>query len=195
MLHPCSSVASVSIRSFRPTEPPTVDAARALAYRVVMDAALPRPRNESAGILLYRRGPDGLEVLLAHPGGPYWRRRDEGAWTLPKGGLAAEESAEAAARREFEEELGQPALGPLRPLGRIRQRGGKWVTGFALQGEFDVATLRSNLYECEWPPRSGRIERFPEVDRAAWYGLEEARRKLLPSQLPLLERLATLLGP
>jgi len=131
-------------------------------------------------------------VLLAHPGGPFWRRRDLGAWTLPKGGIVAGESAEAAARREFEEELGQPALGELLPLGRIRQRGGKWVTGFALRGEFDVTTLTSNLFECEWPPRSGRIERFPEIDRAGWFDLPTARLKLLPSQLPLLERLVTL---
>lgn len=151
-------------------------------------------RNESAGILLYREHDGVLQVLLAHPGGPYWRRRDEGAWTLPKGGIQAGESPEAAARREFEEELGLAARGALQPLGRIRQRGGKWVTGFALRGEFDVAQLSSNLFECEWPPRSGRIERFPEIDRAAWFDLPQARLKLLPSQLPLLERLGSLLS-
>lgn len=151
-------------------------------------------RNESAGILLYREHDGALQVLLAHPGGPFWRRRDEGAWTLPKGGIVSGESTEAAARREFEEELGQPALGELLPLGRIRQRGGKWVTGFALRGEFDVAGLSSNLFEFEWPPRSGRIERFPEIDRAEWFDLPAARLKLLPSQLPLLERLQSLLS-
>lgn len=150
-------------------------------------------RNESAGILLHRERDGALQVLLAHPGGPFWRRRDESAWTLPKGGIVAGETAEAAARREFEEELGQPARGELLLLGRIRQRGGKWVTGYALRGEFDVTALSSNLFECEWPPRSGRIERFPEIDRAAWFDLASARRKLLPSQLPLLERLETLL--
>jgi predicted NUDIX family NTP pyrophosphohydrolase len=158
------------------------------------DVATPGPRKESAGILLHRRRDGVLEVLLAHPGGPYWRARDEGAWTLPKGGIGAGESAEQAARREFEEELGAPALGELLPLGKVRQRGGKWVTGFALAGEFDVATLESNLFAFEWPPRSGRFEHFPEVDRAAWFALPEARRKLLPGQLPLLERLAELLG-
>jgi predicted NUDIX family NTP pyrophosphohydrolase len=151
-------------------------------------------RNESAGILLYREHAGALQVLLAHPGGPFWRRRDLGAWTLPKGGIVTGESPEAAARREFEEELGQPAVGELLPLGRIRQRGGKWVTGYALRGEFDVTALSSNLFEFEWPPRSGRVERFPEIDRAAWFDLTTARLKLLPSQLPLLEQLASLLS-
>lgn len=153
-----------------------------------------RPRAESAGILLWRLHEGTLQVLLAHPGGPYWRNRDDGAWTLPKGGLVDGEDAESAARREFEEELGQPAHGPLAPLGTVRQRGGKRVTGFALRGDFDVAGLRSNNFDCEWPPRSGRLESFPEIDRAAWFDPDTARRKLLPSQLPLLERLLELLA-
>ena len=152
-------------------------------------------RNESAGILLYREHDGVLQVLLAHPGGPYWRRRDEGAWTLPKGGIQAGESPEAAARREFEEELGLPPRGALQPLGRIRQRGGKWVTGFALRGEFDVAQLASNLFECEWPPRSGHRLTVPEVDRFAWVRPEEAAVKLNPAQVPFVERLVRHVRP
>ena len=150
--------------------------------------------QESAGVLLYRRRPGGLEVLLAHPGGPYWRTRDEGAWTIPKGGLAAGETAEAAARREFEEELGLPLDLPLVPLPRVRQRGGKWVIAFAGEGDFDVTALRSNLFSVEWPPRSGRRMEFPEVDRAAWLDLGEARRRILPGQAPLLDALEKLLA-
>lgn len=150
--------------------------------------------NESAGILMYKRQGDAIQVLLAHPGGPFWRRRDEGAWTIPKGEPAAGETAEAAARREFEEELGTAPAGPLQPLGRIRQRGGKWVAAFALQGDFDVAGLRSNTCEMEWPPRSGRFASFPEVDRAGWFAVDRARRAILPSQAALLDRLLALLG-
>ncbi|MEI7037143.1 NUDIX domain-containing protein [Fulvimonas yonginensis] len=148
----------------------------------------------SAGILLYRLTGGRPEVLLAHPGGPFWRRRDDAAWTLPKGEPAPGENAEAAARREFAEELGTPAAGPLRPLGRLRQKGGKWVEAFALEGEFEPAHLRSNLFELEWPPRSGRRASFPEIDRVAWFALDQARSKILPSQAPLLDRLAALLG-
>jgi predicted NUDIX family NTP pyrophosphohydrolase len=143
----------------------------------------------SAGILMYRRSPGGRQVLLAHPGGPFWRRRDEGAWMLPKGELLPGESAETAARREFEEELGAPAVGPLRPLGCLRQRGGKWVEAFALEGDFDPAALRSNLFEMEWPPHSGRRAGFPEIDRVAWFAPAQARGKILPSQAELLDRL------
>jgi predicted NUDIX family NTP pyrophosphohydrolase len=142
----------------------------------------------SAGILMYRLH-EGLQVLLAHPGGPFWRRRDEGAWMLPKGELLPGEDAEAAARREFEEELGVPAIGPLQALGRLRQRGGKWVEAFALQGDFDPDSLRSNLFELEWPPRSGRRMAFPEIDRVGWFTLAQARTKILPSQAELLDRL------
>jgi predicted NUDIX family NTP pyrophosphohydrolase len=146
----------------------------------------------SAGILLYRNGPDGTEVLLVHPGGPFWSRRDDGAWSIPKGLVAPGEPVEAAARREFAEELGIPAEGPLRSLGEVRQAGGKRVEAFALEGAFDPATLRSNTFELEWPPHSGRMARFPEVDRAAWFGLPLARTKILAGQLPLLDRLAAL---
>ena len=146
----------------------------------------------SAGVLLYRHAGDRLEVLLAHPGGPFWERRDAGAWTLPKGLVEPGETPEVAARRELAEELGCAPPGELRPLGRIRQRSGKWVVGFALEGDFDPAGLRSNEFELEWPPRSGQLRRFPEVDRAQWFGIEEARARILPAQSPLLDRLLAL---
>jgi predicted NUDIX family NTP pyrophosphohydrolase len=149
--------------------------------------------QESAGVLLYRRRDGVLQVLLAHPGGPFWRTRDEGAWTVPKGAIDAGESPEAAARREFEEEMGTPVTGELQPLPRVRQRGGKWVEAFAVEGDFDVSTLRSNTFETEWPPRSGRNTTFPEVDRAEWLDLDIARRKILPGQAALLDHLEALL--
>lgn len=148
----------------------------------------------SAGILLYRKRPDGLHVLLAHPGGPFWHTRDEGAWGIPKGGIEDEETPEQAARREFEEELGAPATAPLAPLGRLRQKGGKWVDAFAMEGDFDPAHLNSTMFRMEWPPRSGRYSEFPEVDRAQWFRLDEAQRKMLESQRPLLDRLDTLIN-
>jgi predicted NUDIX family NTP pyrophosphohydrolase len=148
----------------------------------------------SAGILLYRRRGEALEVLLAHPGGPFWTRRVDGAWTIPKGLVDAGETVEAAARREFLEELGAEAVGELMPLGSVRQRSGKHVEAFALEGDFDVATLKSNTFETEWPPRSGRKQTYPEVDRAAWMDLATARVKLLEAQRPLLDRLEAALG-
>lgn len=147
----------------------------------------------SCGILLYRRDPDGLRVLLTHPGGPFWRNRDDGAWTIPKGGPDGDECHEATAMREFEEELGKPVDGALTPLGMIRQKGGKRVHAFAVEGDFDVAKVRSNLFACEWPPKSGRVQAFPEVDRAEWFTLDQARTKLLASQCDLLDRLDALL--
>ena len=132
-------------------------------------------------------------VLLAHPGGPFWQRRDDGAWTIPKGLIAEGETAEAAARREFAEELGIEAEGMLVPLGTVKQRGGKEVEAFALESDFDPAGLRSNLFEMEWPPRSGRRQSFPEIDRVAWMDPVEARRKIIDGQRPLLDRLETLL--
>jgi predicted NUDIX family NTP pyrophosphohydrolase len=160
--------------------------------RVASNGSRAMPK-ESAGILLYKREGKELMVLLAHPGGPFWRNKDDGAWTIPKGEPAAGESKEAAARRELDEELGCTATGPLQPLGQVRQSGGKWVTAFALEGDFDVATLRSNAFEVEWPPHSGKQETFPEVDRAAWFTLREAHRKILATQAPLLERLVAVL--
>jgi predicted NUDIX family NTP pyrophosphohydrolase len=150
--------------------------------------------QESAGILMYRRRGEALEVLLAHFGGPYWARKDEGAWAIPKGLIEPGETPEEAARREFAEELGTPVEAPLTPLGRIRQKGGKYVEAFALEGDLDAAAIVSNAFTVEWPPRSGRFQSYPEVDRAAWFSLEEARVKMLASQLPLLDLLQTQLA-
>jgi len=143
----------------------------------------------SAGILLYRRVKGELLVLLAHPGGPFWRRKDLGAWSIPKGELAEGEEREAAARREFAEEMGMPAVGALQSLGELRQSGGKRVEVFSLEGDFDVDSLRSNEFRLEWPPHSGRQQSFPEVDRAEWFSIPLAEQKILASQRPFLERL------
>jgi predicted NUDIX family NTP pyrophosphohydrolase len=146
----------------------------------------------SAGILLNRPGP---EVLLVHPGGPFWARKDAGAWSIPKGELDEGEDPRACARREFAEETGtQLPDGALEDLGSVRQKGGKEVRAFAVAGDLDPATVTSNTFELEWPPRSGRMQEFPEIDRAEWFGLEEARTKLNPAQVPFLDRLAALLG-
>jgi predicted NUDIX family NTP pyrophosphohydrolase len=145
--------------------------------------------NVSAGILMYHPSDAGIVVLLVHPGGPFWRGRDLGAWSIPKGELGDAEDAEAAARREFHEELGVKVTGPLRPLGKVRQRGGKIVQAFALEGDLDVSRMCSNDVAIEWPPRSGRIISVPEIDRAAWFAISLARQKILASQRPLLDRL------
>jgi predicted NUDIX family NTP pyrophosphohydrolase len=130
-------------------------------------------------------------VLLVHPGGPFWARRDEGAWSIPKGEYLADEDPEAAARREFEEELGSaPPQAPAEDLGEIRQKGGKLVRAFALEGDLDVERITSNTFALEWPPRSGRTIEVPEVDRAGWFGVSEAGKKMNPAQVELLERLA-----
>lgn len=146
----------------------------------------------SAGLLLYRdrSGVDGLEVLLVHPGGPFWQRKDLGAWSIPKGEVSGAEPLLDAARRELAEETGFSAEGPAIPLGQVRQPGGKIVHAFAVRGDADPAALRSNTFEIEWPPRSGRLRSFPEVDRAAWFDLPEARRRILPAQAAFLDRLA-----
>lgn len=148
--------------------------------------------TESAGILMYRHGKAEILVLLVHPGGPFWRSRDLGVWSIPKGELDHDEDPEAAARREFKEELGMNAIGPLRPLGQVRQRAGKIVHAFALEGTLDVSTVRSNEIEIEWPARSGRTIRVPEIDRAAWFTLPTARQKILAGQQPFLDRLESL---
>jgi predicted NUDIX family NTP pyrophosphohydrolase len=149
----------------------------------------------SAGILAYRKGDGGLEVLLVHPGGPFWRNKDGGAWSIPKGEIDAAEDPEQAARREFAEELGSSAsIGPLQALGEVRQRGGKRVIAFAGEGHFDTAALASNTFDIEWPPRSGRRQTFPEVDRAEWFGIEFARTKILSGQMELLDRLLAIAG-
>ncbi|MBV8686216.1 MAG: NUDIX domain-containing protein [Alphaproteobacteria bacterium] len=149
----------------------------------------------SAGILLYRRGAAGPEVLLVHPGGPFWRGKDEGAWMVPKGGIEAGEESAAAARREFEEELGAMPPGEPRFLCRVRQAGGKWVEAFALEGDFDCAALASNRFTLEYPPRSGLYQDFPEVDEARWFTLDQAAARMLPSQRPILDALAAELAP
>jgi len=143
----------------------------------------------SAGILMYRHGDAGIEVLLVHPGGPFWRNRDLGAWSIPKGELEDGEDPETAARREFAEELGLEASGLLRSLGEVRQRGGKTVLAYALQGTLDAGSARSNQIAIEWPPRSGRMILIPEIDRAEWFALPLARQKILAGQQPFLDRL------
>jgi len=143
----------------------------------------------SAGILMWRRRETGVEVLLVHFGGPLWRNRDAGAWAIPKGMVEPGEALADAARREFEEELGTRPEGEPTPLGRIRQKGGKYVEAFALEGDLDAERIVSNHFTMEWPPRSGRFESFAEVDRAAWFTIAEAREKMLPSQLPILDML------
>lgn len=151
-------------------------------------------RKRSAGILLYRRESGSLRVLLVHPGGPFWKNRDEGAWSIPKGECETGEDTLAAARREFAEELGSEVAGDFVALGDVRQRSGKLVTAFAVEGEFDPQALRSLEFELEWPPKSGKSRNFPEVDRAQWFTLEEARRRILPAQSEFLDRLMALTG-
>jgi predicted NUDIX family NTP pyrophosphohydrolase len=144
---------------------------------------------KSAGVLLYRGGADQLKVLLVHPGGPFWVKRDLGAWSIPKGEIMEGEDPEKAARREFAEELGVAFDGALHLLGEKVQPGGKRIIAYAGEGEIDCAAIRSNSFEIEWPPKSGRRRKFPEVDRAEWFGLEAARDKLLKGQLPFLDLL------
>lgn len=145
----------------------------------------------SAGLLVHRVGPDGVEVLLVHPGGPLWARKDAGAWSIPKGEYVEGDDAETTARREFEEELGLTVPeGTLHPLGEIRQAGGKRVTAFAIEADVDVSVIISNTFETEWPPRSGKRQEFPEVDRAEWFALDEARVRINAGQVPFLDRLA-----
>jgi predicted NUDIX family NTP pyrophosphohydrolase len=147
--------------------------------------------RRSAGILLYRLTSGEPEVLLVHPGGPFWASRDLGAWSIPKGEYGDEEDPRAAAAREFEEELGTapPAREAMLELGEVTQRSGKVVTGFALEGDLDPARVRSNTFAMEWPPRSGRTQQFPEVDRAAWFAPAAAREKLVPAQAEFVDRL------
>ena len=147
--------------------------------------------STSAGLLVFRERDGALEVLLAHMGGPFWARKDEGAWTIPKGELQAGEAPQAGARREYAEELGhEPPAGALLDLGEIRQRAGKRVCAFAVRGDFDPAALRPGTFELEWPPRSGRRQEFAEVDRVAWFDVPTARAKIVKGQAELLDRLA-----
>jgi predicted NUDIX family NTP pyrophosphohydrolase len=160
--------------------------ARLLAWRQRAVAA----RASSAGILLHRRSEFGIEVLLVHPGGPFWARKDLGAWSIPKGELDGDEDPRDCALREFAEETGtRLPRSALEDLGSVRQKSGKLVFAFAVEGEFDPATLASNTFELEWPPRSGRMRAFPEIDRAEWFGLDAARGKLNPAQAEFVDRL------
>lgn len=148
----------------------------------------------SAGVLLYRRpSPGAVEVLIVHPGGPFWARKDDGAWSIPKGMINPGEEELAAARREFGEETGGTADGPAVELGRFRQPAGKVVVAFAVEGDFDLATFRSNSFTMEWPPRSGRMQQFLEADRAAWFTPDAAARKLLAGQAPVIPALLKML--
>lgn len=149
---------------------------------------------QSAGVLLFRHGEDGLEVLLIRPGGPFWRKRDAGAWMIPKGRIEPGEAAADAALREFTEETGAVIDCRPFPLCRVRQAGGKWVEAFAAEGDCDAAEITSNEFEMEWPPRSGRMQRYLEAEEARWMPIGEARRLMLPSQLPMLDALEERVG-
>ena len=146
--------------------------------------------RQSAGLLMYRRRGGGIEVLLVHPGGPFWAKKDQGAWSIPKGEYEPGEDPLAAARREFTEETGIVPEGAFVALAPLRQRSGKIVRAFAIEGDLDPQAIRSNTFVMEWPPRSGRLQEFPEVDRAAWFPLEEAKQKLLEAQVAVIEELA-----
>ncbi len=143
---------------------------------------------------MYRGAGPELAVLLVHPGGPFWAKKDLGAWSIPKGEYADDEDSLDAAQREFAEETGARPRGEFRPLGELVQAGGKHVTAWAVEGDFDPAALVSNSFELEWPPRSGRKRTFPEVDRAAWFSPDDARRKILASQRPFIDRLVKLVS-
>ena len=158
-----------------------------------------RMLTRSAGILLFRRAGPEIEVLLAHPGGPYWKNKDNGAWSIPKGEYADTEDPLAAAKREFTEETGLTLSGDFVSLGQIRQPGGKVVTAWALEGgfdaSFDAVNMHSNTFSMPWPPGSGKLQEFPEIDRAEWFPLKVARRKILKGQAEFLNRLARLQQP
>jgi predicted NUDIX family NTP pyrophosphohydrolase len=152
------------------------------------------PRT-SAGVLLHRRGASGVEVLIGHMGGPFWAHKDDAAWSIPKGEHGPDEDPLAVARREFEEEIGSPVpASDLVPLGQVRQSGGKVLTAWAAEGDLDADATTSNTFSLEWPPHSGRMQEFPEIDRAAWLTVDEARGKLVAGQVPLLDRLLDLLA-
>jgi predicted NUDIX family NTP pyrophosphohydrolase len=147
----------------------------------------------SAGLLLYRQVASGLEVLLVHPGGPFWRNKDEGAWSIPKGEVGDGEEMLEAAKREFQEETGYLPVGPVVPLTPVKLKSGKVVYAWAVEGDFDLAGFKSNTFTMEWPPRSGKMAEFPEVDRAEFFDLETAERKINPGQTAMIHELAGLL--
>ena len=148
----------------------------------------------SAGLLLYRRLESNVQVFLVHPGGPFWAKKDEGAWSLPKGEYAAGEDPLSAARREFTEETSFSMEGEFIPLGELKQPGGKTITAWAIEGDLDPSRLRSNTFTLEWPPKSGRTQEFPEVDRGDWFSLPEAKRMILKGQVDFVDRLASALA-
>ena len=148
----------------------------------------------SAGLLLYRFRDDKLQLFLAHPGGPFWEKKDDGVWSIPKGLYDADEDSLAAARREFHEETGHAIDGDFIPLGELKQKGNKIVHAWAVEGDVDAGQITSNTFAAEWPPKSGQWQQFPEVDRAGWFGVDEARRKILPGQETFIDRLLTVLG-
>jgi predicted NUDIX family NTP pyrophosphohydrolase len=150
--------------------------------------------KDSAGLLMYRFREHRLEFLLVHPGGPFWKKKDAGAWTIPKGEITPGEDALGAALREFEEELGVKPAGPYLPLSPVHQKAGKVVRAWAFAGELEPEKIRSNTFELEWPPRSGKLTQFPEVDRAEFFAFEEATGKINPAQVPLLEECRRLLS-
>ncbi|MGD0618686.1 MAG: NUDIX domain-containing protein [Bryobacteraceae bacterium] len=150
--------------------------------------------KRSAGLLMFRRRAGGVEVLLVHPGGPFWTKKDLGAWSIPKGEYREDEAPFAAALREFEEETGIAPKGEFIPLGELRQPGGKLVTAWAFKGDCDPAAISSNLFSMEWPKGSGRIQEFPEIDRGEWFTIDDARRKILKGQAGFLERVGGQLG-
>jgi predicted NUDIX family NTP pyrophosphohydrolase len=149
--------------------------------------------RQSAGLLMYRFGDKGLEVFLVHPGGPYWAAKDEGAWSIPKGEYTENEDSLEAAKREFFEETGFKPEGDFKPLSPIKQPGGKWVSAWAFAGDCDPSLIKSNTFTIEWPPRSGKKMAFPEIDQAAWFGVDEAVRKLNKNQIVFLKELKGLL--
>lgn len=150
--------------------------------------------EKSAGLLVYRRKGDGIEFLLAHPGGPFWARRDEGAWSIPKGLIGEDEETLAAARREFAEEVGQVVEGDFAPLAPLKQKSGKTVHAWMVEADLDLDNFRSNLFEMEWPRRSGRMQAFPEIDRVGWFGPDEALLKILPGQAGFIRQAMAKLG-
>lgn len=152
---------------------------------------MPRPR--SAGVLMFRRRGSIIQVLLVHPGGPYWQRKDDGAWTIPKGEFEVGESPEQAARREFEEETGYKLEGEVVPLTPVKQKSGKMVHPFAIAGDMDAEQIRSNMFTMEWPVGSGTMREYPEIDRAQWFTFDEAESKLIAGQRPMLAELKRLL--